>query len=97
MDINEVKTFLRIDEDEDENILFIMMQTAEEYIKDSVGFFEPENNKMKILFWLVIQDFYENRVLVVKETDKQRLSYVVSSIVMQLQTEALLKEEGNHG
>lgn len=97
MDINEVKDFLRIDEDADENILLIMMQAAEEYIKDSVGFFEPENNKMKILYWLVIQDFYENRVLVVKEADKQRLSYAVSSIVMQLQTEALLKEEGNHG
>lgn len=92
MDINEVKTFLRIDEDEDENILLIMMQAAEEYIKDSVGFFDSENNKMKILYWLVIQDFYENRVLVVKEADKQRLSYAVSTIVTQLQTEALLKE-----
>lgn len=97
MTLDDVKAYLRIDEDADDAVLEVMMQATEQYIKDAVGFYEEENPKIKILFWLVIQDFYENRVLVVKEADKQRLSYSVSSIVMQLQTEALLKEEGNHG
>lgn len=92
MMLDDVKAYLRIDEDADDVVLEVMMQAAEEYIKDAVGFYEEENPKIKMLYWLVIQDFYENRVLVVKEADKQRLSYVVSSIVMQLQTEALLKE-----
>lgn len=92
MMLDDVKAYLRIDEDADDMVLEVMMQAAEQYIKDAVGFYEEENPKIKMLYWLVIQDFYENRVLVVKEADKQRLSYVVSSIVMQLQTEALLKE-----
>lgn len=92
MTLDDVKAYLRIDEDADDMVLEVMMQAAEQYIRDAVGFYEEENPKIKMLYWLVIQDFYENRVLVVKETDKQRLSYVVSSIVMQLQTEALLKE-----
>ena len=92
MTLDDVKAYLRIDEDADDMVLEVMMQAAEQYIKDAVGFYEEENPKIKMLYWLVIQDFYENRVLVVKEADKQRLSYVVSSIVMQLQTEALLKE-----
>lgn len=97
MMLDDVKAYLRIDEDADDVVLEVMMQATEQYIKDAVGFYEEENPKIKMLYWLVIQDFYENRVLVVKEADKQRLSYAVSSIVMQLQTEALLKEEGNHG
>lgn len=97
MTLDDVKAYLRIDEDADDMVLEVMMQAAEQYIRDAVGFYEEENPKIKMLYWLVIQDFYENRVLVVKETDKQRLSYVVSSIVMQLQTEALLKEGEGHG
>ena len=97
MMLDDVKTYLRIDEDADDMVLEVMMQAAEQYIRDAVGFYEEENPKIKMLYWLVIQDFYENRVLVVKETDKQRLSCVVSSIVMQLQTEALLKEGEGHG
>ncbi len=97
MILDDVKTYLRIDEDADDVVLEVMMQATEQYIKDAVGFYEEENPKIKMLYWLVIQDFYENRVLVVKEADKQRLSYAVSSIVMQLQTEALLKERENYG
>lgn len=97
MTLDDVKEYLRIDEDADNMVLEVMMQAAEQYIKDAVGFYEEENPKIKMLYWLVIQDFYENRVLVVKEADKQRLSYVVSSIVMQLQAEALLKEGENYG
>lgn len=97
MTLDDVKAYLRIDEDADDMVLEVMMQATEQYIRDAVGFYEEENPKIKMLYWLVIQDFYENRVLVVKETDKQRLSCVVSSIVMQLQTEALLKEGEGHG
>lgn len=97
MTLDDVKAYLRIDEDADDMVLEVMMQAAEQYIKDAVGFYEEENPKIKMLYWLVIQDFYENRVLVVKEADKQRLSYAMSSIVMQLQTEVLLKEGEGHG
>lgn len=92
MTLDDVKAYLRIDEDADDMVLEVMMQATEQYIKDAVGFYEEENPKIKMLYWLVIQDFYENRVLVVKEADKQRLAHVVSSLVLQLQSEALLKE-----
>ncbi len=92
MTIDDVKAYLRIDTDDDDIIIDAMMQATEQYIKDAVGFYEETNPKIKMLYWLVIQDFYENRVLTVKESDKQRLSHVVSSLVLQLQSEALLKE-----
>lgn len=92
MTLDDVKTYLRIDEDADDMVLEVMMQATEQYIKDAVGFYDEENPKIKMLYWLVISDFYENRVLTVKESDKQRLSHVVSSLVLQLQSEALMKE-----
>lgn len=97
MTIDDVKAYLRIDTDEDDIIIDTMMQATEQYITDSVGFYDEANAKMKILYWLVMADFYENRVLTVKEADKQRLAHVVSSIVMQLQTEELLKAGGGSG
>lgn len=92
MTIEEVKQFLRIDEDEDDAMIELMMAAAESYIKDSVGSYDPENPKAKLLFLLIMQDFYENRVLAVKEIDKQRLSHITGSIVMQLQAGELDKE-----
>lgn len=97
MNYDEVKNYLRIDEDEDENLIKIMMSATEQYIKNAVGFYDENNAKMKMLYALVMQDFYENRILTVKESDKQRLTHVVSSIVLQLQTEALLKEGAEDG
>lgn len=91
MDIESVKNYLRIDTDADDETIKIMMEATESFIKDAVGAYDAENPKVKMLYFLIMQDFYENRVLVVKEADKQRLAYVVSSIVLQLQAEELLK------
>lgn len=93
MNLEEVKEYLRIDEDADDSAIQIMMDTAKQFITDAVGFYEESNPKIKMLFALVMQDFYENRVLVVKESDRQRLAFVASSLLMQLQVEALMKED----
>lgn len=97
MTIDDVKAYLRIDTDEDDIVIDTMMQATEQYIMDAVGSYDEENPKTKILYWLIMADFYENRVLTVKEADKQRLAHVVSSIVMQLQAEELLKAGDGSG
>ena len=65
-----------------------------EYIKDAVGKCDEKNPKTQMLFMLIIQDLYENRVLTVKEADKQRLTHVVGSMVLQLQVSQLEEENG---
>jgi len=95
MDIEAVKEYLRIDDDADDKTIELMMNAAKEYIKDAVGKCDEENPKTRMLFMLLMQDFYENRVLTVKESDKQRVSHVVSSIVLQLQLAEL--EDGKDG
>ena len=95
MDIEAVKEYLRIDDDADDKTIELMMNAAKEYIKDAVGKCDEENPKTRMLFMFLMQDFYENRVLTVKESDKQRVSHVVSSIVLQLQLAEL--EDGKDG
>lgn len=92
MDINAVKEYLRIDHDADDKIIGIMIEAAKEYIRSAVGRCDEANPKTKLLFYTLMQDFYENRVLTVKESDKQRLAHATNSIVLQLQAQ-LLQEE----
>lgn len=95
MELNDVKAYLRIDDDADDTVLELMMQAAEEYIQDAVGWCDLTYPKMKLLYFLILQDFYENRVLVVKEADRQRLTQVASSMILQLQLEGQMKEEAD--
>ena len=97
MNLHEVKEYLRIDGDADDATIEMMMQAAEQFIIDAAGFYDPENPKVKILYALLMQDFYENRVFAVREADRQRLSQVAGSILLQLQMEALLREEETDG
>ncbi len=97
MDIETVKEYLRIDEDADDNVIKLMMRVAKQFIKDGVGFYDEENVKMNMLFLYVMQDLYENRILSVKEAEKQRFSGVVTSLVLQLQVEALVMEDEADG
>ena len=92
MDIDAVKEYLRIDDDADDMTIELMMNAAKEYIKDAVGRYDEKNPKTRILFFAIMQDFYENRILTVKEADKQRLSHVFGSIVLQLQMAELEAE-----
>lgn len=92
MDIDAVKEYLRIDDDADDMTIELMMSAAKEYIKDSVGKCDETNPKTRMLFFALVQDFYENRILTVKEADKQRLSHVIGSMVLQLQMAELEAE-----
>lgn len=93
MTLEEVKAYLRIDEDADNAIINVMMKAAEDYIREAIGFYEEGNARIRMLYFMIMQDLYENRVLTVKEADKQRLAYIANSLVMQLQTEQLVKEQ----
>ncbi len=93
MSIDLVKDYLRIDDDADDYILSLMIDAAKEYIKDAVGKYDEQNPKMRILLFAIVQDFYENRILTVTEAARQRLSHVIGTIVVQLQTEELVEKD----
>lgn len=95
MDIGQVKTYLRIDGSDDDGIIYIMMQAAEQYIIDAVGEYDESNPKAQLLYMAIVQDLYENRTLEVTEQQRRSLSYTFRSIITQLQCDQYAKEEEN--
>ncbi|CAM3412763.1 head-tail connector protein [Pseudostreptobacillus hongkongensis] len=93
MNLDLIKSYLRIDFEEDDVLLEMMYNTADLFligaiknwnlIKDNVNY----TDKVKILLAAVIQNLYDNRGLGVKEPS---LDKVMSSLIHQLD---LLNEE----
>lgn len=92
MDLETVKTYLRIDEEADDTIILLMIDAVEQYITDAVGNFDKTNPKTKMLFFLLMQEFYENRTLMQNSEREQKISHIAQSIILQLQVEELMKD-----
>lgn len=88
VDLALVKTYLRLDQyfHEEDQILTLMIDNAETYIVNAVGEIDPTNvqqtNQVKLLSLVLITDFYENRELTGKLSEKVRGT--VNSILTQL-------------
>ena len=85
MKLEEVKSFLRVDFEDDDNLIKCIMEAAKLYIEDAVGEFDKDNPKANLLFMALVQDLYDNRELMVTEQKKKRMSYTYASIILQLQ------------
>lgn len=84
--LNEVKTFLKLDiEDVDEDVILkIIIDAAEEYLSDATGkVFNETNAKAKLFIFVLVTDWYENRELIGKASDKIRLT--IQSLLLQLE------------
>lgn len=87
MNLDLVKHFLRIDTNDDDILLAVMMDAVELYILDAVGKCDTNNPKVIMLYLAIMQDLYENRTMTISEAEKKRLAYTQSSILLQLQCE----------
>lgn len=85
LDIDEVKQWLRLETsytDEDKT-LNTLIKAAEEYLKNATGMEFNSTNQLAKLFCLVlIADWFEDRQMVGKVSDKVR--HTIESILMQL-------------
>ena len=87
MELSEIKKFLRIDFDNDDDILKLIMSAAEEYIRGAVGSFDVSSSKAKLLFLNIVSSMYENRLYTV-DTGNEKLSWINQSVLLQLQLES---------
>lgn len=92
MDLNTVKNFLRVDFDDDDELIKLLIDVAEEYITAAVGECDYMSARVKLLAMVIITDLYENREM---STDKVsvKAQYTIRSIINQLQAEDSLKNE----
>ena len=81
--LDEVKAWLRVDFNDDDALITMLIDAAELYLKNATGAEFNENNHLAKLFCMtLISDWYENREMIGKTSDQIRP--IINSILMQL-------------
>lgn len=97
MTLAEVKQYLRVDGSEEDALIQTMMAAAEDFVIGAVGTYDESQPKAKMLYMAAVQDMYDNRQLVAVNaagySASQHYRNMVESLIRQLQTEELIKEE----
>lgn len=94
MELEELKLYLRIDSNGEDDVLRLMMGAAENYIVNSVGTFDKEDPQAKILFAAIVQDMYDNRELMQSEQQmKKRMEWLYASSILQLRLKYEIAQE----
>lgn len=86
MTLEEVKNFLKVDFDDDDDLITLEIEAAEEYIADAVGQYKESSARMKLLLLNIVSTLYENRVYTVSQAN-EKVQYSLRSMVLQLQLE----------
>jgi uncharacterized phage protein (predicted DNA packaging) len=81
--IDEAKEWLRVDHNDEDNMIQMLIKAAEKYLKNATGNTFDSSNELAQLFCLVlVADWYENREMIGKATDQTRP--IIQSILTQL-------------
>lgn len=84
MDLEAIKKFLKVDFDDDDLYIMLLIDVAKEYIVDSVGQYDETIARHKLLLLNIISTLYENRQYVVDKSN-EKVAYALRSIILQLQ------------
>jgi uncharacterized phage protein (predicted DNA packaging) len=85
IDTEEAKTWLRIDNNEEDALIDLLIGAAEEYLKNATGkiISPPVSNQARLFCLVLVTDWYENRELIgTKPSEKVRHS--IQSMLTQL-------------
>lgn len=82
--LDEVKKWLRIDFDDDDELLVVMIGAAEEYLKEATGkTFDGASYRAKIVCMTLITEWYENRELMGEVSEQMRP--IIKGLIQQLE------------
>lgn len=85
--LEAVKSFLKIDFDDDDVLLTGLMSASEQYLKNATGKTFSEENELATLYKLVlINEWYSNRNLVEGERKRvsEKVRFTLQSVLNQL-------------
>lgn len=81
-----IKQFLKVDFDDDDELIELIADAAEKYIEAAVGSCDYEDPRVKILALVIITELYEKRSLSVEKAGA-KAQYTIRSMITQLQAE----------
>lgn len=89
MELDVIKEYLKIDFDDDDRLLEMLLGAARRYVFDAVGYQPDETDeRVKLLLLVLISDWYEHREYTDSNTSQKispKVRWTVRSIVLQLQ------------
>lgn len=81
--LEDIKNYLRIDFDDDDNLLIVIIETAKEYIINSIGYIDIEKPSFKLLMFALCADLYERRSYLIDKSI--HTNKIINSLILQLQ------------
>lgn len=92
MELTLIKQFLKVDFDDDDNIIELMANVATDYISAAVGSCNYEDARVRLLALVIITELYEKRSYSVEKAGT-KAQYTIRSIIAQLQAEQEMTDD----
>jgi uncharacterized phage protein (predicted DNA packaging) len=84
IELEEAKTFAKIDYDEENEIVQLLIDVASEGLKNATGIlFDSTNNLARLYCLVMVKDLYDNREMTVEKASN-KIRYTIQSIMTQL-------------
>lgn len=90
--IEEVKSYIRVDYDDDDTLIELLINNAENYLRDAISDFDLKitndigdkfKNKTKLAILVLVKNWYDNRDFMEFRVG-ERVRYTVQSILLQM-------------
>ena len=82
--LEEIKNYMRIDEDYDDNLINSLIEAANIYMVNA-GVKNLENDLYKLAIKMLVLHWYENRDVVLIGSISKNLEFTMKNIITQLQ------------
>lgn len=92
MELSLIKQFLKVDFDDDDSIISLTADAAEQYITAAVGSCNYDDARVRILALAIITELYEKRSYSVEKAGV-KAQYTIRSIIAQLQAEQEMTDD----
>lgn len=92
MELSLIKQFLKVDFDDDNNIIEMMADVATDYINAAVGSCNYDDARVRLLALVIITELYEKRSYSVEKAGV-KAQYTIRSIIAQLQAEQEMTDD----
>lgn len=85
MTLAEMKAYLKVDFDDDNDFITLLMDVAREYIIDAIGKCDETVARVKLLMRIIVGELYEKRSMTFDiDNTNQKVQYTIRSIINQL-------------
>lgn len=85
MTLAEAKAFLKVDFNDDDDFIELLIDVAEEYIIDALGKCDETVARVKLLMRIIVGELYEKRSMTFDiDHTNQKVQYTIRSIINQL-------------